>query len=71
MLIPNFIIVWPNFDLKAPAFEDLAFEDEEPVALCSIAQKLLFCLVCDLLKTLSQYRCVSVLDMPQFNFTGI
>ena len=29
MLIPNFIMVWPNFDLKPPDFEDLAFEDEK------------------------------------------
>ena len=29
MLIPNFIMFWPNFDFKPPDFEDLAFEDEK------------------------------------------
>ncbi len=36
MLIPNFIMVWANFDFKAPVFEDLGFQAEKPFALKKI-----------------------------------
>ena len=33
MLIPNFIVVWANFDFEATFFEHLGFEAEKPFAL--------------------------------------